>query len=606
MDSASLHSLQKAAQFYSQNKLTQAESASRALHRKLPNEIDVTHLLALICKKQGSYVESEQLFHKCIEQNPKRADILANLGNLYRSLSRLEDAEQQYRNALTADASFRQARLALTRLLVDAQRYQQGEEEALTLIQQNRKDAEAWVALAACYRGCKEFSRAEQAYTEALAIKPDYGIARQNLGALLAQLNRHDEALAQLELATNYGVAGPEVGINRASALAALGRFDEAIEVLVQSTSLQPESMESLELLAKIRFMRGEEDFARELAGSTQAHPDNIDLLLCYSRLLQGADLLDDAEQVLLARIDRGQAHPEIYCALAAVQQLAGKYDDAFANSQKAVERGANRLQSQELAIDALMSMGRVDEALPLIREARTSSPLNQWYIAMEATAARLHGDPLYDYLYDYEKFVRTFELEAPEGWSNIAQFNADLCTVLNERHKLQTRPLDQSLRNGTQTPASLLNDSDEVIQAFLSCLEQPIQSYRDSLGTDAAHPLLNRNQGKSELIGCWSVRLQRGGFHVNHVHPEGWLSSAYYVDLPAEIETGENKAGWIKFGESRFPIPGADPEKFVKPQAGRLVLFPSYMWHGTVAIESDEPRVTIAFDVAASRTEKV
>ena len=598
MDSASLKALQRAAQYFSQGNLAQAESACRALHREMPDEIDVTHLLALICKNQGASIESEQLFNKCIGQNPKRADILANLGNLYASLARVDDAEQHYRRALVADASFRPARLALARLLASAQRYQEGEEQALALTQLNSKDAEAWVTLGACYRGSREYAQAEQAYLAALNIKPDYGAARHNLGALLTQLNRHDEAIVQLDLAVQCAVAGPELSINRAAALAALGRFDDAIAALVQSISKHPQSRDSLELLAKIRYMRGEEDFARELAQSTNDHPENIELLLCYSRLLQGADLLKDAEEILHTRLEQQITHPDIYCALAAVQQLAGKYGDSFANSQKAIAHGADRLQSQELAIDALMSSGRVDEALPLIREARKSSPLNQWYIAMEATAARLRGDPLYDRLYDYDKYVQTFELEPPPAWSSITQFNSDLCAVLNERHQLQSRPLDQSLRNGTQTPSSLLSDSNEVIQAFLGCLEQPLQRYRESLGVDPAHPLLNRNFGESELIGCWSVRLQRGGFHVNHVHPEGWLSSAYYVDIPSEVDTDAGKAGWIKFGEPRFPIPGATAEKFVQPQAGRLVLFPSYMWHGTVPIEGDEPRLTIAFDV--------
>jgi hypothetical protein len=37
--------------------------------------------------------------------------------------------------------------------------------------------------------------------------------------------------------------------------------------------------------------------------------------------------------------------------------------------------------------------------------------------------------------------------------------------------------------------------------------------------------------------------------------------------------------------------------EHFVKPKPGRLVLFPSYMWHGTVPFTTDEARMTIAFD---------
>jgi Putative 2OG-Fe(II) oxygenase len=35
-----------------------------------------------------------------------------------------------------------------------------------------------------------------------------------------------------------------------------------------------------------------------------------------------------------------------------------------------------------------------------------------------------------------------------------------------------------------------------------------------------------------------------------------------------------------------------------VQPVLGRLVLFPSYMWHSTVPFRGPTPRTTIAFDV--------
>ena len=81
-------------------------------------------------------------------------------------------------------------------------------------------------------------------------------------------------------------------------------------------------------------------------------------------------------------------------------------------------------------------------------------------------------------------------------------------------------------------------------------------------------------------------------------MHSEGWISSAYYVEVPREVEDRGERSGWIKFGEPKFEVPGAKPEKFVQPAAGKLVLFPSYMWHGTIPIHGDEPRMTIAFDV--------
>ena len=245
-----------------------------------------------------------------------------------------------------------------------------------------------------------------------------------------------------------------------------------------------------------------------------------------------------------------------------------------------------------------MLGLERIEEAQRLIEKGRKQFPLDQWYIAVEAVAARLLGNSKYQQLYDYEQLVREFVLEPPTGWTSIEGFNHDLLQVLKERHRFNTHPLDQSLRHGTQTPTSLLWDNDEVIQHFLECLKKPISQYCELLGYDESHPLRSRNTGRTKLIGCWSVRLQQAGYHVNHVHPEGWLSSAYYVETPAEIETSDSHAGWLQFGESRFPIPGVSAEYFVKPEAGKLALFPSYMWHGTVPLKGTDPRTTIAFDI--------
>jgi hypothetical protein len=284
---------------------------------------------------------------------------------------------------------------------------------------------------------------------------------------------------------------------------------------------------------------------------------------------------------------------------LAGVALDTGQFDDALqlARTAAATDPGAAGLD--DLMIDALTCLGRADEARTLVVAARHRDPLNQWYVAMEATTARLLDDPQYPFLYDYEAFVREYELEPPEGWSSIEEFHNDLIPVLNSRHQLHAEPLDQSLRHGTQTPRGLLGDPDPVIRAFLQAIRQPLDEYRTHLGFDPEHPLLSRNKGSCSLIGCWSVRLRRDGYHVNHVHSEGWISSAYYVEVPAETLDETAKSGWLKFGEPRFPVPGATAEKLVRPCAGHLVLFPSYMWHGTTPITGDQPRMTIAFDVA-------
>jgi hypothetical protein len=68
---------------------------------------------------------------------------------------------------------------------------------------------------------------------------------------------------------------------------------------------------------------------------------------------------------------------------------------------------------------------------------------------------------------------------------------------------------------------------------------------------------------------------------------------------VPDAAEDSTAKEGWLKFGEPSTDL-GLDGtvRRMVQPRPGRLILFPSYMWHGTVPFHSDETRTTVAFDV--------
>jgi len=146
---------------------------------------------------------------------------------------------------------------------------------------------------------------------------------------------------------------------------------------------------------------------------------------------------------------------------------------------------------------------------------------------------------------------------------------------------------VDQSLRHGSQTPRDLGDYPDPAIRALFAAIDAPIRRYIAAIGAGGQNYAIN---------GAWSVRLQRSGFHINHVHPEGWLSSAFYVRLPAGMQGQE---GWLKFGEPGPPTaPPLSAEYLVQPEPGLLVLFPSYVWHGTVPFSSAEQRLTCAFDI--------
>jgi tetratricopeptide (TPR) repeat protein len=322
------------------------------------------------------------------------------------------------------------------------------------------------------------------------------------------------------------------------------------------------------------------------------------DLLLRAGRTGEAAAILRKA----------GDEYPdaaEVDASLAVVLQERGELPEALQLAEQAHVALPDSTDTTDTLVALLLQLGKPEQALPLIAQQRVQSPLDQRWLAHAATASRLQGSEEYSALYDYERFVGVFDLPAPAAYESREAFNRILAERLRCLHKFTAHPLDQSLRHGTQTVRDLANCDDAVIADFLKLVEAPLQQYREQLRSDEKHPFLRRNRGTHALAGCWSVQLRQGGFHVNHIHPKGWISSVYYVEVPDEVSDASARAGWLKFGEPRRTTPGAEPAWFVKPEVGRLVLFPSYLWHGTIPISGEEPRMTIAFDVvpAADRS---
>jgi len=183
---------------------------------------------------------------------------------------------------------------------------------------------------------------------------------------------------------------------------------------------------------------------------------------------------------------------------------------------------------------------------------------------------------------------VSTQTIDTPPGWDSLEAYLADLAVALRALHGGKAHPVGQSLRGGTQTDKSLVESDDPAIRAFFQAIEAPI----------AAHiAQLTGGEAPFKVVRSWSVRLAPGGVHVDHLH-KAWISSAFYVALPAEVEAG-GRAGWLRLGKpGLLTTPPLEAERWIQPRPGMLALFPSSMWHGTEPFEDGAERLTIAFDV--------
>ena len=119
------------------------------------------------------------------------------------------------------------------------------------------------------------------------------------------------------------------------------------------------------------------------------------------------------------------------------------------------------------------------------------------------------------------------------------------------------------------------------------------------ALPAASSHPQIARRPSRYRLEG-WGVRLDTRGHQESHIHRDGWLSGVYYVDLDGVVEEGGSE-GWLELGRAPAGLyaRGSSPETLlVRPEEGRFVIFPSYLWHRTMPFERHGTRVSFAFDV--------
>jgi tetratricopeptide (TPR) repeat protein len=420
----------------------------------------------------------------------------------------------------------------------------------------------------------------ERELREAVRLAPRDAAAQFALASISHRLGRDEQA----EAATRRAIAR---GLEDAPAYALLGRilgkqglFEEAETAWRKAVRLDPSSPQAQRELADLVWMQTA-DLSRARAELDRA-PRTAEIIAITVRLLQAAG--EDRAAYDLAAAS-AKSDPGLHVLAA---RTALNVDPAAADRHlKAAPQNLRSVMRAKTEIETDLALGRAEDAVKRAEALRQLRPGDQHAIALLATAWRLAGDDRYKTLYDYDRLVRSYRIEAPEGWSSLDAYLSDLADALDRIHGPLTHPVDQSLRHGSQTPRNLLDYPDRPVRALFTAIEAPIRAHIAAIGEAA--------QGYA-IDSAWSVRLNSSGFHLNHTHPEGWLSSAFYVRLPKDMKDRE---GWIKFGE---PGPATAPplpaEHFIKPEPGLLVLFPSSMWHGTVPFTSAEKRLTCAFDI--------
>ena len=560
-------------------------------------------LLGLLARKAGDPARAEELMRRSLQADPRQPHVLNNLGNLLDSLKRREEALNCFDEALNIETRYADAHYNRARVLHGVGRIDEAATALRRAVALVTLPKAPWLQLQAQMED--ESGRPDEALAtlnRALRIGPARPALLHNRATLLQRRHRHTEALADHEMALALGLDAADAHYNRGNTLQSLGRSADAVAAYRRALILEPGHALALYDLARLRWRLGEPDFDTELRHASATEPANAAAPAVHAQLLWRAERHADAAATYATALQRAPQTASLHDGLARCLARLGSLDEAVVAHQKALS-----LAPQDAALrcgyaTTLLMARQHKAAEEHARLACELAPDDAQAAALLGLAWRVTDPAREEWLNDAARLVQVVDLPSPAGFNDMEAFNRALAAELLALHRDRMSPVDQTLRHGTQTLGNLFDQGLVHVKLLRERFNEAIGRYISRLPNDTNHPFLRRRGAAWRCSDAWSSCLQPGGFHTNHVHPHGWISATYYVHVPPDAQDApatSSHEGWLQFGEPDFDCGLKDAVRLrVQPRAGRLVLFPSMFWHGTVPFSVPATRLTIAFDV--------
>ena len=579
--------------------LKQAAKLFDQCHKKLsqPNHM---HACAETYFKVGRYSDAQVILKKLLRQVNITPQIMSLSGDINKSMGKLDTAVKDYRQAvaiapqapelhynlalaLFANSNIVEAKVALGRALKIRPDY-----------------VKALVLLGRCLAAIEQFDDAEQAFTKAITIEPNNYLPHYRLGRLHVYKGNSAKATESLDasLAINQQLMPAQEALVLNSIYS--GGHQTTADLIEASLRIAPNN-ESIIAIATDWAIENKQDNpyhyydkAWQNRPTANLFKDFINSLILSSDSSRAEILMADYE----ASIGKDLAWES---AKLKILETQGHYEEMIS----LIKSSPRRSKHQMYNCLAHFALGHYGTSYDCAQKLHHSQPSNQYYLALLTTALRCLGDKRYDQLADYNKLILQANLDTQfENSPRFRDFKTDLIAHLNQLHVTRRAPLQQSVRGGTQTPGNLFAQSKSPLihslKHSIADVSQPFFSRLKSAGLNESHPIITAFPDTPYFHASWSIRTAEGGFHKSHIHSKGWYSSACYIDVP-EVINDESDAGYLVLGKPPFKTKDElEPDYSIKPKAGSLILFPSYVWHATQSYQGKGNRLVVAFDVGA------
>ncbi len=254
-------------------RLDQARTELENLKRRYPNNAATFHFLGLVLHHQGEDEPAFDLLEKAVQMNAVVPYFHGNLGEVYRTVGRYDDAAASCRKAIELYPVYPEALNTLGASLKESGKLEEAEEALRRAIEfkpnlavahanlgnvfratgrldravksyqlavrHDPKLGGAHLALGSALRALGQVAEASKAYQKGLELDPGNARAWSSLGIVLRQQEQLDDALDCLRKAVELAPDEPDFHTNLGTALVVVDRMEEAVACYATALSLK-------------------------------------------------------------------------------------------------------------------------------------------------------------------------------------------------------------------------------------------------------------------------------------------------------------------------------------------------------------------------------
>ena len=296
---------------------------------------------------------------------------------------------------------------------------------------------------------------------------------------------------------------------------------------------------------------------------------------------------------VLFDHLSSDSNNLEMFYLLTRVQIIRDDHKSALDTALKCMSLAPNDPKMFVIFVQAATAVNDTDLLFEQAKRAINNGHVSASVLSTFVQAGRTIGDNDADSLAK-ETLSCIADLQ-PDGHRQLQAINHELVyRKIVDSLELIDAPKLYASRNAKRlilNGHAIAEDVYEMFELAADCASAAVEKL------DSDNPFAN-SVPETVTVSSWATVYTSGGYESIHVHPDGWYSGVYYPSAKDAEISGHLCFGFPPFGQD---VTEDDVLMKIKPQPGRLILFPSYLPHWTEAPTQSHRRVSLAFDLTPS-----